>query len=159
MLIRPAIPADAPHLALLRWEFRSTLGQATETRESFLQRATTWMTEAICQGHWRAWVVESETGIEGGVWLLSVPKVPNPVEEPEQHAIISSLYLRPSARGTGLGEGLLAAAVQAARQQEVDSVLLWPTPGSRSLYHRHGFVAPQDILALTVGGHNLEGRA
>jgi hypothetical protein len=30
----------------------------------------------------------------------------------------------------------------------VDAVILWPTARSRSLYLRHGFTAPDDIMQL-----------
>jgi hypothetical protein len=34
------------------------------------------------------------------------------------------------------------------KQKEVDAVILWPSPRSRTLYMRHGFKTPNDILEL-----------
>ena len=98
--------------------------------------------------HWRAWLAESEGGAVGTIWLQLVEKIPNPVAELEWHGYITSLYVRESFRGRELGSGLLRAALDACRKKEVDAVILWPTPQSRSLYLRHGFVVSDEIMQL-----------
>jgi GNAT superfamily N-acetyltransferase len=82
----------------------------------------------------------------GTVWLQFLEKLPNPVAEPERHGYVSSLYVRPDFRGAGLGSALLSTCVETCRRYEVDAVLLWPTPASRSLYLRHGFEPREDLL-------------
>ncbi|MGH7579428.1 MAG: GNAT family N-acetyltransferase, partial [Gemmatimonadales bacterium] len=80
------------------------------------------------------------------VWLQLLDKLPNPVDEPERHGYVSSLYVRPAFRGAGLGSALLSACLEACDGAGVDAVLLWPTPASRSLYLRHGFAVREDLL-------------
>jgi ribosomal protein S18 acetylase RimI-like enzyme len=149
---RPAIRAagsgDATALAGLRHEFRSDLAPATEAEAAFLERCTGWMARRLAAGSpWRCWVAETGTTIVGTVWLQLIDKLPNPVAEPERHGYVSSLYVRPAHRGAGLGSELLGACLQECERLELDTVVLWPTPASRSLYLRHGFAARDDLLA------------
>jgi hypothetical protein len=44
----------------------------------------------------------------------------------------------------------VAAALEAARLDGVDSVILWPSEKSRTLYARHGFVAHGRLMELTL---------
>ena len=86
----------------------------------------------------------------GHVWLEVVDKVPNPgANEPERHVYLTNLYVRPAARG-GLGSALLEAALAWCRERGADTVILWPSEKSRTLYARYGFVSSADILALSL---------
>jgi GNAT superfamily N-acetyltransferase len=148
---RPAIRAagtgDAAALAALRHEFRSDLASAAESESAFLERCISWMTRRLAAGSvWRCWVAETGTTIVGTVWLQLIEKLPNPVAEPELHGYVSSLYVRPSHRGGALGSALLDACLQECERLELDTVVLWPTPASRSLYLRHGFAVRDDLL-------------
>jgi GNAT superfamily N-acetyltransferase len=146
--IRPADVDDAAALARLRWEFRSGKAPTTEGHDAFLARATAWMRVRLARGDvWRAWLAVSDTGEPiGTLWLAVIEKLPNPAKEPEEHAYISSVYVRPEARG-GVGSALLRTAVDWCAARGVDVVLLWPTERSRPLYTRHGFAPPRDVLA------------
>jgi GNAT superfamily N-acetyltransferase len=144
--VREAAPDDAPAMAELRWEFRSSLGTPAETHEAFVARCAEWMRGELASGAWRAWVAHDDA-IVGQIWMRVIQKIPNPVGERERHAYISNLYVRPAARG-GVGTRLLEAALEWARTHGVDHVLLWPTEKSRSLYTRHGFGATDSFLAL-----------
>jgi predicted GNAT family N-acyltransferase len=77
-------------------------------------------------------------------------KIPNPSAELERHAYISNVYVTPGSRG-GVGTRLLNAAIGAAKASYVDSVVLWPTEQSRSLYLRQGFAADGAALTLKFG--------
>jgi ribosomal protein S18 acetylase RimI-like enzyme len=149
--VREAAPSDARRLAELRYEFRSGLRATVEGREAFLERCSAWMASRL-SGDWKCWVASREGVIVGQVWLYGIEKLPNPGGEPEQHAYITNLYVKPECRG-GVGGRLLAQALEWARQQAVDAVILWPTPRSRSLYLRHGFEPPADMLQLRRRSH------
>ncbi len=146
--VRPATPADAPALAELRWEFRTSRAPAAEAYDAFIGRCTEWMRRQLTSGDsWRAWVAVSDSRIVGQVWLDTVPKVPNPVAERERHGYVSNLYVTPTERG-GVGTRLLQSALAWARENGVDRVVLWPTPASITLYARHGFARNADVMEL-----------
>jgi len=78
------------------------------------------------------------------------------VPELERHAYITNVYVRPESRGVGTGEALLEAALAFCREQQVDSVVLWPTERSQPLYARHGFAFPKDLMeAVLAPGREL----
>jgi GNAT superfamily N-acetyltransferase len=145
--VRLALPADAPALARLRYEFRAGLAEAAESEAAFVERCTAWMDERLHpDGTWRCWVAEAGKAIVGNAWLLLLEKLPNPVAELERHGYISNLYVQPVHRGRGLGSALLTECLREADAMGVDALILWPTPRSRSLYIRHGFAARDDLM-------------
>ncbi|HXE57531.1 MAG TPA: GNAT family N-acetyltransferase [Gemmatimonadales bacterium] len=157
VVLRRATAADALVLARLRYEFRSTIGTPTEPEDGFLRRCAAWMTTRLggapeARAPWRAWVAVRGNEVVGTIWLGLVEKIPNPVAEPETHGYVTSLYVRPEARGAGIGGRLLEAALAECEASGVDAVFLWPTPRSRSLYRRHGFEpAGEGILTRHPG--------
>lgn len=98
---------------------------------------------------WRAWVAaHGETrSLVGTLWLQLIEKLPNPGDEAELHAYITSVYVHPDARNRGVGSRLIEAALAACRERSVDAVFLWPSARSRKLYARYGFAPPDDILS------------
>jgi GNAT superfamily N-acetyltransferase len=159
MIIRPANPADAQPLAELRYEFRSRLGSPDEQRETFIARCRTWMESHLASSAWKCWVVERANAVEGGIWLQVIEKIPNPVTEFENLGYITNLYLRDSARGHGLGERLLETTMTWCRANDIDLVMLMPSPRSRSLYLRHGFAVHDDLMSANLGPRSLTGTA
>lgn len=164
MKIRKATGVDADALAALRHEFRAGLEAATEAKPAFVARAAPWMRDRLESWNWHCWIAEDETGVLGHVWLQLIEKIPNPVAEPESMAYITNVYVRPTARGAGIGSRLLAEALDWCRAIGADGALLRPTERSRPLYERHGFQpgtglmevrfdgeAPSDRDGLTVG--------
>ena len=137
--VRRAIPDDAAALAELRWDFRSGREPAVEPHDAFIERCAVWMRRELEGRTWQAWVAIDEHGaIVGQVWVDLIEKVPNPVGERERHGYVSNLYVKPDARG-GTGTALLEAALEWTSSNGVDSVVLWATPGSVTLYQRYRF--------------------
>lgn len=155
--IRLARPSDAEVLAQLRFAFRASLNEATESEADFVSRAADWMATRLSAGSaWRCWVAEDAGEIVGHLWLQLIEKVPNPAVELEWHAYITNVFVQPSARGSGTGAQLMEAALAFCREKGVDSVILWPTEKSRTLYARHGFAVRDDIMeAILDDGRHL----
>ena len=97
-------------------------------------------------GPWRCWVAEHEGTIAGHLWLQTIDKIPNPVAGHENHAYITNVFVTENLRGNGIGQRLMDAALAFCREMGVDSVILWPTAGSRTLYARNGFAVADDIM-------------
>ena len=136
-----------PALARLRYEFRARHDAPVESEGDFVARCEGWMTARLVPGGaWRCWLAEEAGHAVGTIWLQRIEKLPNPVDEAESHGYVSSLYVVPSSRGAGLGGRLLGVCLEACQAQEMDAVILWPTPRSRSLYLRHGFAVREDLL-------------
>lgn len=146
--VRRATPDDAPALAELRWEFRAGRDPAIEAHDAFIDRCTAWMRQELDGVQWRAWAAVDDSGtIVGQVWVDLIQKVPNPIGERERHAYLSNLYVKPDARG-GAGTPLLETALEWARENAIDRVVLWPTKRSVTLYRRHQFTREGDVMEL-----------
>ena len=98
---------------------------------------------------WHCWVAEKNGKIVGHAWLHLIEKVPNPVVESEWHGYITNVYVQESERG-GVGEKLMDAAVGFCEARGTDSIILWPTQKSRSLYERKGFSVNESIMSREV---------
>jgi GNAT superfamily N-acetyltransferase len=145
--IRDAGPSDAGILALLRYEFRSALAPPVEDKDLFLERCRRWMAVRLLpDSAWRCWLAHDAGLPIGAAWLHLLEKIPNPVGEPELHGYVSSVYVRAERRGAGIGSALIASCLHECEARGADSVFLWPTPQSRPLYARHGFVNRNGML-------------
>ena len=153
--IRLARSADSHALAELRYRFRTETESATEIRSPFLRRCTSWMRKRFRSGSgpWRCWVLDDGKQLFGHVCVQLFEKVPNPVnDEPEIHAYVTNFYVIPEMRSQGFGKRLLDTTLSWCRAQGTDAIILWATPGSKSLYRRCGLVQPKDIFELRNGG-------
>ena len=98
------------------------------------------------EAHWRDRIAR------GGTFLAFIPEVSAPAglaggyrEDPDTMELVS-MYVRPQARGRGVGEALVAAVARWAEAQGAKSLHLWVTETNapaRLLYERLGF-SPTD---------------
>ncbi|MBI2834324.1 MAG: GNAT family N-acetyltransferase [Acidobacteria bacterium] len=158
--IRHAIPADVATLAKMRHEFRASIAPAAVGDGEFLARCRDWMEQRlrIADGPWRCWVAERDGAIVGHAWLQLVEKIPNPILEAERFGYITNIYVRAEARGAGIGGALVETAVDCCRREGVQAIILWPTPRSRTLYARHGFDVPDDVMEAKTSSLDRGGR-
>jgi GNAT superfamily N-acetyltransferase len=149
--IRVATSGDWNALAEMRYRFRVEVGSPTETKSRFVRRCTSWMKKAFGadSSAWRCWVIDDGKQLLGHVCVQLFEKMPNPVkDEPELHAYVTNFYVIPEMRSQGFGKRLLHKALSWCRAQGTDAIILWASPGSRSLYRRCGLVEPADIFEL-----------
>lgn len=146
--IRLAMQTDCASLVRLRYSFRSIPDADSETEIEFRNRCTNWMSSRLRQDNWRCWVVEQEDEIIGALWLQIIEKIPNPTNEPEFHGYITNVFVKESARGSGIGSRLIEMAIDYCKRLPVHAVILWPSEKSRTLYERHGFAARSDLFEL-----------
>jgi GNAT superfamily N-acetyltransferase len=139
-------PEDAALLARLRYELRSELDPPTEDKAAFLRRCTPWMADQIKRQTWYCWLAVMDEVAVGTLWLQLVEKLPNPVGHRDFHGYVSSVYVVPEFRNSGIGSALLQACIAEAEARRVDALFLWPTERSRALYQRHGFAVRNDLL-------------
>ena len=148
--IRLARSGDFRALADLRYRFRTEAEPATEPKSRFVRRCARWLKKrfGIGSSMWRCWVLDDGKRLLGHVCVQLFEKIPNPVNESEFHAYLTNFYVIPEMRSRGLGKRLLNKAVSWCRARGTDAVILWATPGSKTLYRRYGFVEPADFFEL-----------
>lgn len=162
-MVRRYDPADRSRLWELKQGFERELGAATgdpgkvETYEAKLdadyrERYLEWIDRCVEAERDAIQVAEAAGSVVGYAFVL-----------PERHALIwdaavlNELYVEPSARGTGVGEALLEAAIEVARSQDLplDRIMLDVDPGNdpaKALYEDHGFEPWGELLARELTG-------
>jgi GNAT superfamily N-acetyltransferase len=92
---------------------------------------------------WRAWLTRP-TGVTVVATLNGQPAgLAGGYVDEAGHVELVSMWVTPSARGSGLADALVAEVVHWARMRDVHEVRLWVTRGNdvaERLYSRHGFV-------------------
>jgi GNAT superfamily N-acetyltransferase len=119
--VRLAALRDAPYA------FGSTLGQEAQMTPSRWRRRLADRTQFV------AWLGDDVVGTAGG--LVDS-------ESEATTAELVSMWVRPRARGQGVGDGLVTAVLAWATQRGCDRVRLWVSEGNleaERLYGRHGF--------------------
>jgi GNAT superfamily N-acetyltransferase len=149
--IRLARASEALELARLRYRLRS-MDETNEAEDVFVQRCYAWIKDRLGDDSWRCWLAERDGILLGTLWLQLIEKIPNPNPEAEFLAYITSFFVAETVRGQGIGSRLLTQVLGWCKEREVHGVILWPTPRSRSLYERHGFEVPSDLLELLITG-------
>jgi GNAT superfamily N-acetyltransferase len=167
MRIRPVAPGDHPVLAEMRYEFRAELGEPSEPRDEFTVRMEGWLDRHLLHDEptWQGWLaLEGDPSTDAGcpighVFLHLVEKVPNPMPELELIGYVTNLYVVPGCRGRGVGAALLSRATDEARSSGCDSMVLWPSPRSITLYERHGYRRPARVMELGSSAGELHHRS
>ncbi len=138
VLVRETVDDDWQELRDIRLE---ALRNAPESFGSSYEREI-----VRPEAHWRDRIAR------GGTFLAFIPEVSAPAglaggyrEDPDTMELVS-MYVRPQARGRGVGEALVAAVARWAEAQGAKSLHLWVTETNapaRLLYERLGF-SPTD---------------
>lgn len=148
-MTRFAAPADAPHLARLRWLSRDVDERHRESAEAFAQRFSAWLVDALTSGAWHAAVAHGrESGMVGCMYLQSIQTVPVPGTLKRRWGYITHAYVEASSRTQGLGRAMLDLLIARARDLGLNELLVWPSAPAVSLYTRAGFLSPEDQRAL-----------
>src|SRR5262245_47545915 len=130
--IRVATESDAPVLARLRYELRSTARETVESEEEFSERCTRWMLPRLqSRSCWRCWIAEYEQPPARYIWSQLVETIPNPASETECYVYLTSFYVREEYRGKGIGTMLLSEALTWARTNNAHTAILWPRERSK----------------------------
>jgi L-amino acid N-acyltransferase YncA len=143
-MIRPAAGADVPTLMLLWDRYRT---ETNDRRWSDAAQWQKWILPRISAGDVR--IGTAERTINAYVAWQRIRDVTTGARNLE----IRELYVHPDGRGQRLGSGLLARAIDAARQRECEAVELVSNiddEGVRALVGAFGFEHTGDALRLQL---------
>lgn len=135
---------DAEAVARLRWEW-ARAAHPTLTAEpdhEFVAAVREWMDDAT-----RAvWVATADQPV-GMVCLTEYTRMPSPSQSAGgRWGYLGHLYVRPEARGDGVGEALVRALLAESVRRGHAKVVLSPTAASIPVYTRCGFTADNDLM-------------
>jgi predicted N-acetyltransferase YhbS len=140
-IIRRAALTDVDELVAMRrdFTFEDEEPQGRTSRPQYEAECREFLTEAISTGRWDIWVAEVGGQIASHVYVALIDKVPRPMRAHRRIGYMTNVYTRPPHRASGIGGKLVQRAQEAARQAEVELMIVWPSPKSVAFYERHGF--------------------
>jgi GNAT superfamily N-acetyltransferase len=114
--------------------------------DAFAAEFADWFQREGSQRWW--WIAEDSAGRARGMVNLKVfERMPSPGRSPSRWGYLANLFVDRPFRNQGIGTQLLAALLDAARDEGLVRVVLSPSEQSVSLYSRMGFV-PADMLLV-----------
>ena len=146
--IRAAIQSDIDDLVEMRREFTFEDAEPSERvgRPEYDTECAAFLADAIAGGRWHVWVAEIDARIVSHVFVALIDKVPRPVRENSKIAYLTNVYTRPAFRRQGIGAQLVRRAQAAAREADVELIIVWPSDESVDFYQREGFAVPGEAL-------------
>jgi ribosomal protein S18 acetylase RimI-like enzyme len=151
-IYRMAIEADADELAQMRWDFRleEASGATLHDQASFLQACAAFVRQGLREQRWTYWVAQQESQIVSHIYIQRVPKVPKPNKLNDALGYVTNVYTRPAYRGQGIGTQLMTHVLAWAQEQDLESLIVWPSEASVGFYTRAGFRGSPDMLEYAV---------
>ncbi|MEH3154094.1 MAG: GNAT family N-acetyltransferase [Gordonia paraffinivorans] len=136
----------AAPVAALRWEWARELDSSIPDGPSadFVAAVAEWMADAT-----RTVWLATDDGPVGMVCLTEYTRMPSPSDAAGgRWGYLGHLYVRPDARGVGVGESLVRELLAESTRRGHTKVVLSPTAPSVPLYERCGFVGGTDLMLL-----------
>ena len=136
--VRRGTAVDAPSLARLRWRWRTEeRNELGLDRDAFIEYFSGWVVDHLATHV--PFVVEVDGRLAGMAFLAMTERVPSPGYMDRRTGDVQSVYVVPELRDRGVGEQLLAAVRQHARDRELTFVTVHSAPDAIRFYRRWGF--------------------
>ncbi len=79
-----------------------------------------------------------------------MPKVPKPNRLVDALGYVTNVYTRPAYRDRGIGTRLMTSVLQWAEEQDLESLIVWPSTASIHFYERAGFRGSSEMREYEV---------
>lgn len=147
-----AIPDDVAALARMRWDWKLEEDpHADLTRDEFLRECGAFLLRGFETGDWVHWIATEEGCLLSNASVFRVPKIPHPRNKTKWLGYVTNVCTVPDRRGHGIGSDLMARLVNWAKQEECDTLILWPSTRSVPFYERAGFRSDIEIVEYVIG--------
>jgi len=156
MQIRPAEANDLDLILQMRLDFLDEVrGLApVETTSEFRAETRAFIHRTQQEDHLRTWIAEQHGDVLGIVSVVVHDVPPLPEDARSREGSIINEYVKPAARGRGVGRLLLGAALGSAESLGIRRFFLFATDAGKPLYIKEGFT-PTDrymVLPIPLGG-------
>ena len=146
-----AAEEDLEQLAVLRWESREEGGeQPVADKVEFVENCVRFFREGLEDGKDVHWLAVEGDEIIAELLVQQIPMVPRPCKLQDQFGYIADSYTKPEWRDRGIGSELLRRAVDWARREDLELLLVWPSARAVPFYERLGFTCENDVMQLTL---------
>ncbi len=149
---RMASAADCRALAALRWEFRREGASDVPSIAygAFVEACTTFLQQGLASQQWVYWIAVQDGVIVSHIFVQRIAKVPKPERLDDAYGYVTNVYTRPAQRRQGMGAELLTQVVRWAKHQDLEMLVVWPSPASIHFYERAGFTRTGEMLECVL---------
>jgi len=151
--LRPATLADAGALVRHREAMFTEMGSPAADVAAAGPMFRSWLSEAMPNGVYRAWVVDAAAGeIVAGGGMTVLPWPPGPQHPGGHVAFVYNVYTEPAHRGRGLARQVMGAVEEWCRSAGIQSVALNASVFGRPLYESMGYrVSESPTMVRRIG--------
>lgn len=111
-----------------------------------------WLSEALPNGTYRAWVVETGAEVVSGGGMTVLPWPPGPQHPGGHVAFVYNVYTEPAHRGRGLARQVMDTIHDWCRAAGIQSVALNASVFGRPLYESMGYrVSESPTMVRPIG--------
>jgi GNAT superfamily N-acetyltransferase len=147
-VVRQATSTDLPALTTLRVAWGVTRGRSCGDGDDLGERLRRWWER---QGGLRvAWLATEGERPVGMVNLAVFERMPRQGVPDARWAYLANLWVEPDRRRRGVASALVTAALDWARGEGMERVVLNPSQMSRPLYEAFGFRPADDLVRLDL---------
>lgn len=150
--VRPATLEDVDALVRHRVAMFSEMGSPAEDVAMAGPMFRTWLSEAMPNGTYRAWVVEARAEIVAGGGMTVLPWPPGPQHPGGYIAFVYNVYTDPPHRNRGLARQVMDSIHDWCRAAGIQSVALNASVFGRALYDSMGYrVSESPTMVRRIG--------
>ena len=151
---RLATEGDLEALAMMRWDFRTKEEGAPEgiDKNQFLLACTEFLHDGLSSRQWFYWLAVDGENIVAHVFVQLIRKIPKPERLDDRYGYITNVYTKPDFRGRGIGHKLMTKVTAWAEQEDLDTLIVWPSEESVSFYQRLGFQVENEVMEYVLRG-------
>ena len=152
LIYRVATDSDVSELATMRWDFRleEAPGTPIHDRDTFLRVCRAFLQQGLADQRWTYWIATTDTQIVSQIFIQRILKVPKPNRLEDALGYMTNVYTRPAYRNRGIGTTLMTYVLQWAADQDLESLIVWPSTASIRFYERAGFRGGSEMLEYEV---------
>ena len=152
VICRTATDDDVAELAAMRWDFRleEAPGMPRHDRATFLRACQAFLGQGLADQRWTYWIATTDAQIVSHIYIQRIAKVPKPNRLDDAFGYVTNVYTRPTYRNRGVGTQLMAHVLRWAKEQDLESLIVWPSAASVQFYVRAGFQGSSEALEYQV---------
>jgi GNAT superfamily N-acetyltransferase len=152
MNYRTATEADLTKLAQMRWDFRMEEGDELPvmSKPEFVKACAEFFKLGLDGGQYIYWIAEVDGEIISHVFIHKINLVPRPCKLKDQFGYVTNNYTKPAHRNKGVGSGLMKRAVDWAKDEDLELLIVYPSESALGFYQRAGFHPENDVMELRL---------
>ncbi|WP_202708840.1 GNAT family N-acetyltransferase [Sporosalibacterium faouarense] len=152
MEYRIATSNDLYSLADMRWEFKTEGKEINpnNNKSDFIKSCVDFLEEGIEDKSWIHWIVVDNSEIISHISVRRIRKIPKPNKFFDEYGYLTNVFTKENYRGKGIGSKLMSYVIEWAKEEDLETLIVWPSDRAINFYERKGFRIQSDVMELEL---------